>query len=72
MNNQFFGKTLNRKVASIFFYYLLFTVEKPRPLRGPCIKLQANSNKSCVALIGVVISSKQHKELGPACQSRPP
>ena len=25
--------------------------------------------KSCVALIGVLISLKQHKELGPACQS---
>ena len=27
------------------------------------------STKSCVALIGVLISFKQHKELGPACQS---
>ena len=27
------------------------------------------STKSCVALIGVLVSSKQHKELGPACQS---
>ena len=27
------------------------------------------STKSCVALIGVLLSSKQHKELGPACQS---
>ena len=27
------------------------------------------STNSCVAWIGVLISSKQHKELGPACQS---
>ena len=27
------------------------------------------STKSCVALIGLLISFKQHKELGPACQS---
>ena len=40
--SPFFGKTLNRKATWIFFSITCFLIL----LRGPRIKLQANSNKS--------------------------
>ena len=45
--------------------YILSTTKKV------ALKKKKNifSTSSCVAWIGVLISSKQHKELGPACQS---